>query len=364
MQARAQTSPLPASIRGVKAVDVCSDGGGSIEVSWTKGTEADIASYNIYCEDFSMDDVTGLTPLVTASAFANSKVVTGLVTDTVGYYVAVTAKDTGGNERKTVTSFGPVWAANNVIDTSAGDEVIICGFDSKTRVQIPRGTNHGKILDIIEPEDEKHSLIDEAENKIEDEIIIVPDPDDELGDTKREFKSDLPLTGEIKITLSYSDSITDLEEVDEDKLRIFVLDEDEGKWKIERDWLPEAQEVDKENHTISMNVDASRWDKGRVYRIFVTRNYPDLENVIVYPNPYKPASGLGHDKITFRNLSDNARVKVYTVTGKLVENLEDEDMDGFIQWNAKDEDIASGLYVYLIADDKGHKKIGKLAIAR
>ncbi|MEW6618937.1 MAG: hypothetical protein AB1422_06260 [bacterium] len=100
-----------------------------------------------------------------------------------------------------------------------------------------------------------------------------------------------------------------------------------------------------------------------------------LGNVAVYPNPFKPNSGLGHEYITFgskreinRRLTSYATIKIYTVAGDLVKTLEVTPQDnGQKIWyadNDADYKVASGVYIYLITNPQGEKCIGKLAIIR
>ncbi len=101
----------------------------------------------------------------------------------------------------------------------------------------------------------------------------------------------------------------------------------------------------------------------------------NLGNVMVYPNPYKPNSGLGHEYITFgskrditRALTSYATIKIYTISGDLVRTLEVTPEDnGQKVWYADNDarnKVASGVYIYLITNPQGEKCIGKLAIIR
>jgi len=93
----------------------------------------------------------------------------------------------------------------------------------------------------------------------------------------------------------------------------------------------------------------------------------DLKQAHCYPNPYKPNSGLGHNKITFSRLTQHTKLRVYNVAGELVYDREDDTPTGELVWYVKNkngEDIASGVYVYLLADEFGHKAKGKLAVIR
>jgi hypothetical protein len=89
----------------------------------------------------------------------------------------------------------------------------------------------------------------------------------------------------------------------------------------------------------------------------------NLGNVIVYPNPWK--SDMGVDVITFSNLTENCKIQIYTIAGELVFEVKPDNID--YQWDLKNEKgkkVASGVYLYIISNDKGEKKTGKIVIIR
>jgi hypothetical protein len=91
----------------------------------------------------------------------------------------------------------------------------------------------------------------------------------------------------------------------------------------------------------------------------------DLEGIIVYPNPLNARAG--QTAFTFNNLTENARIRIYKMNGELVAEKEIADSDGKAVWDATNKDgaaAAGGLYVYLVTNDGGQKKTGKLAIRR
>jgi hypothetical protein len=89
----------------------------------------------------------------------------------------------------------------------------------------------------------------------------------------------------------------------------------------------------------------------------------NLEDVVVYPNPFKP--DMGTNVITFSNLTENAKIQIYTITGNLVFEEKADSIE--YKWNLKNRngnDVASGVYIYYISNDKGEKKIGKITIIK
>lgn len=89
----------------------------------------------------------------------------------------------------------------------------------------------------------------------------------------------------------------------------------------------------------------------------------DLSNIIVYPNPFKPH--LGHNEIYFKGLTTKTTIKIYNIAGELVRKI--ENVDGETTWDARNNSgnkVASGVYIYLITNDKGNKRTGKLAVIK
>ena len=101
----------------------------------------------------------------------------------------------------------------------------------------------------------------------------------------------------------------------------------------------------------------------------------DLDNVKVYPNPYKPGSGTIYDNpspgegIVFSNLTANANIKIFNIAGELVAEFNETDSDGMYLWNTRNsngEKIASGVYIYFITNpaDNKQKARGRIVIIR
>jgi len=98
----------------------------------------------------------------------------------------------------------------------------------------------------------------------------------------------------------------------------------------------------------------------------------------VVPNPYvgaasfEPArfaiSGRGERRVEFRNVPQNATVRVYTVRGELVQTLhQDGGMDGFVAWNLRTKDnldLAAGLYIYQVEAPGQRTFTGKMAVIK
>jgi len=127
------------------------------------------------------------------------------------------------------------------------------------------------------------------------------------------------------------------------------------------------------------NIQIKAWDVFNNYstdnKNFIVVNGSDLllRDVVNYPNPFS-----NYTTFTFQhNLTQaiNIKIKVYTVAGRLIKELEDSNIsDKFVKvdWDGKDADgnsLANGVYLYKLIvktlDEKFNKEfLGKLAIVR
>ncbi len=150
------------------------------------------------------------------------------------------------------------------------------------------------------------------------------------------------------------------EPVSEKTLSVYWLDEDLKLWvKVA------GTEVDKKEKVARAKVIGFG-----VYTLMGGGFY-DLSDAHAYPVPYKPNDGLSitgdeTSGITFTNLSTEAEIKIYTITGELVKKLVHKN-GWYEEWypveNEKGEKVVSGVYIYYIENIKQHKS-GKLVIIR
>ena len=93
----------------------------------------------------------------------------------------------------------------------------------------------------------------------------------------------------------------------------------------------------------------------------------DLENVFVYPNPYRKDDDVdGENCVVFANLTDEASIRIFTLSGELVRKLESNLTFGGIKWyldNADGRPAANGVYIYYVESD-GKSNMGKIALMR
>jgi len=256
-------------------------------------------------------------------------------------------------------STGPIKATNNRVGT--GNYEIVSGFNSKLKVIVPAGTNNGVYIDISVPGSDKTAKINSANTTALSDTKIVAATVNQLSDTCTEFKAKLSLLSEVTIVIPYTAMITG---ETEDGLKIYTLNETTNEWEL----VSGNQTIDKVNNTVSAIT-----SHFSVFRILGTVLSADkLTNVRVYPNPFKPndnkpQTGDWDTGIIFDGLTNNSTIKIYTMSGELVNTLEETDNDGKYQWDVKNkekEKLSSGTYIYRITNSSGEKITGKIGIVR
>ena len=90
-----------------------------------------------------------------------------------------------------------------------------------------------------------------------------------------------------------------------------------------------------------------------------------LKDLKVYPSPFD--SSRGHTQINFTELTADARIRIFTLAGKLVVDSGPLREQGTWVWDVKNregEKVARGIYIYLATNSQGEKKIGKIAVVK
>ncbi len=91
----------------------------------------------------------------------------------------------------------------------------------------------------------------------------------------------------------------------------------------------------------------------------------DLGQLNVYPNPVKRP--LGHNTLTFDNITSQLRIRIYSASGRLVRDIDLAGAGNAYQWdlrNNSNQEVASGVYIYMVSNDAGEKRTGKIAVIR
>jgi len=101
-----------------------------------------------------------------------------------------------------------------------------------------------------------------------------------------------------------------------------------------------------------------------------------LKDVIVVPNPYIALSaserrfrtGVRDDRrIEFRNLPPRCTIRIYTITGELVDTIEKDDSRDFAVWNlltSESQETAYGVYFYHVDAPGVGTKTGRFALIK
>ena len=85
-----------------------------------------------------------------------------------------------------------------------------------------------------------------------------------------------------------------------------------------------------------------------------------LDKIMVYPNPYR-ADMDWPETIFFDNVPGNVTIRIYTITGELIQEIEHESANSIEEWDISD--IGSGVYIYSVKSTSG-KKVGKISVIK
>ncbi|MBN1899532.1 MAG: gliding motility-associated C-terminal domain-containing protein [Spirochaetes bacterium] len=91
----------------------------------------------------------------------------------------------------------------------------------------------------------------------------------------------------------------------------------------------------------------------------------DISQVLVYPNVIN-FNQSGEKQIIFKNLTYQSRIKIFNFFEELVFEKSMENTSEFF-WDCKNSEgrvLPSGTYIYIISNDRGQEKKGKLVIIR
>jgi len=95
----------------------------------------------------------------------------------------------------------------------------------------------------------------------------------------------------------------------------------------------------------------------------------NLDDVYNYPNPVKITE---NSFVTFANLTKNCEIYIFSLNGKPINKLVEQDGNGGINWDLTNKDgikIDSGIYLYNVRaldNDKNiiQEKLGKIAVLK
>ena len=138
-----------------------------------------------------------------------------------------------------------------------------------------------------------------------------------------------------------------------------------AEWQYDTFYFtPIAWYADGDNWTVDLSLIGASQDLSQ----------SDLDAITVVPNPYRGSSVYNEDyddeTIYFKNLPSSCVIKIYTVTGKLVDTINFNSLEnngsGQYPWhleNSNGDKVAPGLYIYYVQSG-GYDQVGKFAIVR
>jgi len=87
----------------------------------------------------------------------------------------------------------------------------------------------------------------------------------------------------------------------------------------------------------------------------------ELQEALVYPNPVVLSK---HEKVTFAKVPDQTEVEIFTLSGRFIQKVKEENGLGGVDWNLKDiegKKVNPGIYLFK-AISKGKEFIGQFSI--
>jgi hypothetical protein len=122
------------------------------------------------------------------------------------------------------------------------------------------------------------------------------------------------------------------------------------------------------------SVDENGVESGKSNITFHRKNVKSVENlgkVHVVPNPFSVSSGFegfGQEgAVGFYGLPEKCTIRIYSYAGQLVETIEHDEAvfsTAWFQVTRNRQDIASGVYLYVVTTPKGDQTTGKFIIAK
>lgn len=351
----------PDPVAGVSASDSPSDRGGELVVSWKPDEDATIRTYEVYVTTeprvlLRSSDVPAL--VVDRASLADPKKPVALVPvprDDVPYYVALAAVD-GGRNRSLLgeTSVaGPVRSIQNILSDQR-EWTVRGGLDARTSVTVPQSiARPGMRIDILTVTDSAWLRRIEEANLSPDEANIDPEPDTLLQSTTRWFSSDTEAFPQ-PITVTMGFPALDPPDLAQE-LRVFRLNASAvpARWEL----VSGVQRVDVNQGVVTAQM--RTLGVLRVARLVLPRR---LDRVVLYPNPFSPET---HGVLTFRNLTADAVVDIFTLDARRVRTLTSAN-PGTATWDGRDGSghlVATGLYIYLVRGANA-RRTGQIFVAR
>ncbi|OGS27964.1 MAG: hypothetical protein A2297_08160 [Elusimicrobia bacterium RIFOXYB2_FULL_48_7] len=238
-------------------------------------------------------------------------------------------------------------SAEQPIDNTKEEEVKIAPPTGEIKVEIPAGTFSANVtLVMAVPAANLVPEVNQTGLKALDVFV-------EITAEKVSDNSATQPDKAITITMNYRDS-----DVTGDESKLVIAYHDGGRWVI----IPSVAYPD-------LNKIVGTVRHLTMFRLVQLQPAADLNNVLVYPNPYKGVDSNLGEGVVFAALTSNAQLKVFNLSGELVFSALETGNDGRLVWDTKNASggkVASGVYIYIIKDtaDSSLKAKGKFAIIR
>ncbi len=159
----------------------------------------------------------------------------------------------------------------------------------------------------------------------------------------------------VPVGVSIGYTASQVSSFDPDHLRLARYDPDTG-WRL----------LDSQSDVAARSVTGTT-DHFSVFQVVsITPAAGTLSQAFVYPNPFRPS--LGHTRIKFAGLTAGAHVKVFTVSGRLLKELDADSTGQILGWNGDDKEgraLPSGVYLAVVSDPSGGaRRTIKFAVQR
>jgi len=142
----------------------------------------------------------------------------------------------------------------------------------------------------------------------------------------------------------------------------YFIDEDESYKLGETKSYAVASVDDKGNESGLTNITAHQKN---------VRNVDTMTNVYAVPNPFVVKSGFeGNNvdgKIGFYGLPEECTIRIFSYAGQLIETIEHNSKTFSKEWfqvTRNEQDIASGIYFYVVTTPDGNSVNGKLIVIK
>ncbi len=273
---------------------------------------------------------------ITATGTGVSAAFTGLSNATT-YYINVVAVNGDGIETTADLTLSTVTqpTATMPVDPSTGQTIVYSGPDGPITLIIAAGSFPETVTVSIQEPSSYPQAAANAGNFHGTGVGIEINFDSSSEPTKPSL-----------LSIPFSDSAT----AGLDKNTLVI-----GRFDAARNiWIPYVSTVDHGQNRVTAYI-----DHFSLYQIMSAIAPPALNDVKIYPNPFRPT--LGHTAVTLSNLPANSRARIYTIGGELVKDLS-ANAAGMASWdvtNRSGQEAASGLYFVLVegAGDKGRLRV-------